>query len=143
MPLVPERAYLMIASVGRADRVPDTAVAVRAYVNGRLAAVSRTVITRVRCSSAVIVGLPTGRFLVSASLVSRPEAGFRAAEKTLLAPVVPSGFFPIGTKRTDVFGADKNRDPDCQLSGSTPWSVLGNKERWCNVGVRVSTGNGS
>ena len=48
MPLVPERAYRMIASVGRADRVPDTAVAVRAYVNGRLAAVSRTVITRVR-----------------------------------------------------------------------------------------------
>ena len=37
MPLVPERAYRMIASVGRADRVPDTAVAVRAYVNGRLA----------------------------------------------------------------------------------------------------------
>ena len=28
----------MIASVGRADRVPDTAVAVRAYVNGRLMA---------------------------------------------------------------------------------------------------------
>ena len=38
VPLVPERAYQMIASVGRADRVPDTAVAVRAYVNGRLMA---------------------------------------------------------------------------------------------------------
>ena len=40
-PLVPDRAYRVVASLAPANRTPDAAVAVRAYVNGRMMAWER------------------------------------------------------------------------------------------------------
>lgn len=41
VPLVPDRAYRVVASLAPANRTPDAAVAVRAYVNGRMMAWER------------------------------------------------------------------------------------------------------